>query len=327
MAPHGSMPAARQAEGIMTAAQLYDAAHGILSKMYGSGKNSHRADMALMYGHAPPNESWSLLPPFVEVAHHEPPSSVLDLDMMRQRYREDVARIMSWKPLLNTPAASGGGGAKKGAAKKAPVATAAIEAEGEAEETLMHEERQLISSLISRIYAATFAHVDLDGLSHVLDSFSLMERRHLGQALRVTTKASRGAAKRFKEAVLEQPLIPPPPGEGAGVEEEGDEPSLREAIAHRLATHQYLEARLVFSQDDDEAAEVEAEASKLPHQRQTPEQQQQTLGQFGEFKDLFLNGALGPDDMRAFTKRAFDMDLPTLRTPPPPQPPKKKAKK
>ncbi len=324
-APHGSLPAARQAEGIMTALQLHKAALALLKEIYGDGKASQSDDMARMYGRPRPNESWSLLPPFVEVAHHEPPSSLLDLELMEQHFRELVAGLMSWKELLGQT--GGGGGAKKGGAagKKAPANTAAVEAEAEESKSLMHEERQLISSMVGRIYAATFAYLDLDALAHVLDAFTIKERHAVGQALRVHSKATRGATQRFKDIVLEQPLVPAD-GEDP-IDADADE-SLRQAIAHRLATHQYLEARLVFSQDEDEAAEADTEANKLPHQRQTPEQQQQTLGQFGEFKDLFLNGTLDPEDMRAVSKRSFDMDLPTLRRPPPPPTPaKKKAKK
>lgn len=319
-APQGSLPQAQQVEALQKALMLHRMAVVALEKTYGT-QGTRRGTMATMYERPRPNESWSVLPPFVEIAHRDAPSSVLDLDQMEQRFRERVASLMGWKELM------GGGGKAQAGKAKGKGKAAAVEAEEAESKSLMHEERQMISAMVGRMYAATFSFIDLVGLAHVLDLFSEGEREEVGNVLRLRTGPARGATSRFKDVVLGLPLVHKP-------DEPENEPSLRQIIAQRLVTADYLEARLVFSQDDDEEAEAEQEASKLPHQRQPPEQQEQSLNQFDRLKDLLLGDAIDPDDVKRFGKDRLDLDLRTLRRPPPPpvaasakKKPKKKARK
>ncbi len=181
------------------------------------------------------------------------------------------------------------------------------------------QDRQRIAAFVSRVYAETFARFDLMALDAVINTFSTQEQARVGRALRVRpeTGRARGRAQRFRDVILD--VAPAAPaGEDDTVDDDVDAvPTLRRAIQERLASRRWLEATLVFEQDEREAAEEEEEANKSAHERQPPEQQNQYKEQFNTLLELWLKGSIEAETVQEFAKKRMDLDLPKLKRPPP----------
>jgi hypothetical protein len=245
---------------------------------------SKRKQLAKTFNRPDLQDDTIVLPDIVEAVQIATPSIVADRSLFKDDYERTIVRLMGNLPMSDVLGTSFGAATSSNVSGPRSI-TGLQEITNEQRERALRNERRISTDLFRWIYNRTLAQFDMALLSEWLDEYSQLEHQAqidrlvatakevspLGEGGRKRAQAAADDAKKKGKNMRELALLAA--GYGRGKKEADDGKTLRlsdlrSLIITRLLNRDFVEAKLLFFDDLNDAEEVE---SLRPHERLTAE--------------------------------------------------------